>query len=519
MAEKRYALELDNSEWKEYIEKGLEEPKFRADQICQWLWQKHTDDTEEMTNLSKPLREKLAEKMDFAYPTLAREQRSQDGTRKFLWQLRDGESVESVLMKYSDRLTACISTQVGCPLQCTFCATGLSGFVRNLSAGEIAGQVLAIEKYIGREVNNVVYMGMGEPFLNTDAVLKSVRMLNDPKLRSLGIRHITISTSGVIPGIKALAASGLGVRLAVSLHAADDELRSFLMPVNQTYPAADLRRAMQEYQESTGDRVTIEYALFGGVNDSVERARELVRFLKGIHVFVNLIPFNAVDGRYEKPKAEDVLRFRNILQTAGFETEIRSEQGADIDAACGQLRRKTVGGGSAPLEAPAYSLTKADMTPEKRRERPAAAAADPRKEGLPRREASKKTPLKPSGGFVAERGKRRKSDRDPQERYRSGKMKEARPSYRGDGEETPRSLRRDARPEREPIQKQEAFPKKSSDEKRGGDKKELRGAAAGRTAGKKTSARTKRGSDNKPQGAFSKFYGASGGKAKRSKKS
>ena len=519
MAEKRYALELDNSEWKEYIEKGLEEPKFRADQICQWLWQKHTDDTEEMTNLSKPLREKLAEKMDFAYPTLAREQRSQDGTRKFLWQLRDGESVESVLMKYSDRLTACISTQVGCPLQCTFCATGLSGFVRNLSAGEIAGQVLAIEKHIGREVNNVVYMGMGEPFLNTDAVLKSVRMLNDPKLRSLGIRHITISTSGVIPGIKALAASGLGVRLAVSLHAADDELRSFLMPVNQTYPAADLRRAMQEYQESTGDRVTIEYALFGGVNDSVERARELVRFLKGIHVFVNLIPFNAVDGRYEKPKAEDVLRFRNILQTAGFETEIRSEQGADIDAACGQLRRKTVGDGSAPLEAPAYSLTKADMTPEKRRERPAAAAADPRKEGLPRREASKKTPLKPSGGFVAERGKRRKSDRDPQERYRSGKMKEARPSYRGDGEETPRSLRRDARPEREPIQKQEAFPKKGSDEKRGGDKKELRGAAAGRTAGKKTSARTKRGSDNKPQGAFSKFYGASGGKAKRSKKS
>ncbi|MCD8234806.1 MAG: 23S rRNA (adenine(2503)-C(2))-methyltransferase RlmN [Cloacibacillus porcorum] len=516
MADKRYALELDNSEWKEYIEKGLEEPKFRADQICQWLWQKHTDDTEEMTNLSKPLREKLAEKMDFAYPTLAREQRSQDGTRKFLWQLRDGESVESVLMKYSDRLTACISTQVGCPLQCTFCATGLSGFVRNLSAGEIAGQVLAIEKHIGREVNNVVYMGMGEPFLNTDAVLKSVRMLNDPKLRSLGIRHITISTSGVIPGIKALSASGLGVRLAVSLHAAGDELRSFLMPVNQTYPAADLRRAMQEYQESTGDRVTIEYALFGGVNDSVERARELVRFLKGIHVFVNLIPFNAVDGRYEKPKAEDVLRFRNILQTAGFETEIRSEQGADIDAACGQL---TVGGGSAPLEAPAYSLTKADMTPEKRRERPAAAAADPRKEGLPRREASKKTPLKPSGGFVAERGKRRKSDRDPQERYRSGKMKEARPSYRGDGEETPRSLRRDARPERESIQKQEAFPKKSSDEKRGGDKKELRGAAAGRTAGKKTSARTKRGSDNKPQGAFSKFYGASGGKAKRSKKS
>ena len=211
--------------------------------------QKHADAPEEMTNLSKPLREKLAEKLDFAFPQLAREQKSADGTRKFLWKLRDGESVESVLMKQGDRLTACISTQVGCPLQCTFCATGLSGFVRNLSAGEIAGQVAAIEKKIGREINNVVYMGMGEPFLNTEAVLKSVRMLNDPKLRNLGIRHITVSTSGVIPGIRALAESGLGVRLAVSLHAADGELRSMIMPVNNSYPVEELRDALVEYQE------------------------------------------------------------------------------------------------------------------------------------------------------------------------------------------------------------------------------------------------------------------------------
>ena len=541
MAEKRYALDLDNSEWKEYIEKGLDEPKFRADQICQWLWQKHTDNVEEMTNLSKPLRDKLAEKMDFAYPTLAREQRSQDGTRKFLWQLRDGESVESVLMKYGDRLTACISTQVGCPLQCTFCATGLSGFVRNLSAGEIAGQVTAIEKHIGREVNNVVYMGMGEPFLNTESVIKSAGMLNDPKLRGLGIRHITISTSGIIQGIKELADSGLGVRLAVSLHAAEDELRSFLMPVNETYPIAELRRAMQEYQAATGDRITIEYALFGGVNDSVERARELVRFLKGIHVFVNLIPFNAVGERYEKQKAEDVLRFRSILQTAGFETEIRSEQGADIDAACGQLRRKTLDGGSVPLEAPAYSLTKKEMTSEKRQEKAGGPAPSRRRETAPRRDAMKKSPSKPSGGFVAERGRRRRAaddglpstkelpnagagrgaaergERPSAERYRSGKMKEARPSYRGQGEggETPRFERRDTPQERESFQKKDAFPKKTSDGKRRDDKKGLQSPSGKGGTGKKRSARK---AADTPQGAFSKFYGVSR-KTKRSKKS
>ena len=345
MTNKIYALDLTYDEWVDWLAKELSQPKFRAGQICQWLWQKQTFDADEMTNLSLPLRELLKERADFSAPTLVTEQRSKlDSTRKYLWQLRDGETVESVLLKQGDRLTACISTQVGCPLQCTFCATGLSGFVRNLTAGEIAGQFLAMEKIVGREINNVVYMGMGEPFLNTDNVLLSVRQLNDEKLRNLGIRHITISTSGVIPGIEALADSGLGVRLAISLHAADDELRTRLMPVNQTYPLDELRKAMVSYQEKTGDRLTIEYALFGGVNDSVEHARQLLRFLKGIHVFINLIPFNAVDERYEKPRPEDVLRFRTVIETAGFECELRQEQGADIDAACGQLRRKTAAG-------------------------------------------------------------------------------------------------------------------------------------------------------------------------------
>ena len=216
MTEKIYALDLNNEEWATWLTEELRQPKFRADQICQWLWQKRVFDTEEMTNLSVPLREQLSERVDFAAPALMNEQRSAiDGTRKYLWQLRDGHTVESVLLRQNERLTACISTQVGCPLQCTFCATGLSGYVRNLSAGEIAGQFLAMEKSLDREINNVVYMGMGEPFLNTDAVLKSIRLLNSPKLRNLGIRHITVSTSGVIPGIMALAQSGLGVRLAV----------------------------------------------------------------------------------------------------------------------------------------------------------------------------------------------------------------------------------------------------------------------------------------------------------------
>lgn len=459
MADKRYALDMDYDEWKEYVEKGLQEPKFRTDQITQWVWEKHTDDPEEMTNLSKDLRTKLAEKADFAYPQIIREQRSADGTRKFLMQMRDGNSVESVLMKYGDRLTACISTQVGCPLQCTFCATGLSGFVRNLTAGEIAGQMLAIEKKIGREVNNVVYMGMGEPFMNTDSVLKSIRMLNDPKLRNLGIRHITVSTSGVIPGIQALADSGLGVRLAVSLHAADDELRSFLMPVNHSYPVDQLRKALQEYQEKTGDRISIEYTLFGGLNDSIDHARALVRYLKGIHAFVNLIPYNAVDGRYDKPKSEDVLKFRSVLQTAGFETEIRSEQGADIDAACGQLRRKTIEGEAAPLEAPAYSVTKADLT-----ERPRApqTAIPSKAQNTPRRydtgANSKRYPTRPSGGFVDERGKRRKTDKTSQERYRSGKMKEARPVYRGtDGGEGAAPAQRGRYGSKPPVKSEERF--------------------------------------------------------------
>lgn len=493
-AGKKYALDLDREEWISFLTE-INQPKFRADQIIQWLWQKRADDADEMSNLSQPLRDELKEHIDFQFPVLIKEQRSSDGTRKYLWQFRDGQTAESVLMKHGDRLTACVSTQVGCPLQCVFCATGLSGYVRNLSAGEIAAQFLATEKAIGRDVGNVVYMGMGEPFLNTENVLKSVRMLSDEKMRNLGIRHFTISTSGLLPGIMALANSGLGVRLAVSLHAADDELRGQLMPINQKYPVAELRKAMEEYQRITGDRITIEYALLGGVNDSVENARELVRYLKGIHVFINLIPFNAVDGRFEKPAAEAVLKFRKVLETAGFEAEIRHEYGADIEAACGQLRRKTMSGepcrldskpGFKPTAVPAAQEQKKASKPRMAKTADRTKRTDKRRSPAVGNDENKKKRREPSGGFVGERGarkgrgagsvigseksgnkrdkditdkrvhekdlgkapsggkrsfekasgpaKRRKTDEPQKERYRSGKIKEERPSRKGRSE-------------------------------------------------------------------------------------
>lgn len=413
MTEKLYALDFSHEEWKVWLEEELSQPKFRADQLCQWLWQKNTFDTEEMTNLSLALREQLDKRLNFSLPYLLNMQKSQiDGTRKYLWQLTDGNTIESVLLKQNDRLTACLSTQVGCPLECTFCATGLSGYVRNLSAGEIAAQFLAMEKLANKKINNIVFMGMGEPFLNIDALLKSVTMLNSEKQRNLGIRQMTVSTSGIIPGIKQLSESGLGIKLAVSLNAADDELRSSLMPINNTYPVKELRMSMVEYQKKTGNRITIEYALLGGVNDSVEQARELVRFLKGIHVYVNLIPYNNTDGRYEKPEAETILKFRNVLTTAGFEAEFRQSLGMDISAACGQLRRKTLANAQSEETLTTHPVKNSGQATKK-------ASAPSQK--------SRKTES-PSDG------KKRRADKPESDRYRSGKMKSARPSYRGQSE-------------------------------------------------------------------------------------
>jgi 23S rRNA (adenine2503-C2)-methyltransferase len=253
--------------------------------------------------------------------------------------LLDGENIESVAIFNGNRTTACISSQVGCQLGCKFCATGASGFVRDLSVSEIVGQFLAMEKRVGKDINNVVYMGMGEPLLNLDNVLKSIRILNSPKQRKLGIRHISISTSGIIPGIDALADFELPVRLSVSLHAPNDRIRSKLMPVNNMYPLSELMKALQNYQEKTGERITIEYIMINGVNDSEERAYELVSLLSGLDVYVNLIPYNPVTDKYERSPQKKVKDFFRILKKLEIEAEIRKEKGTDINAACGQLRR------------------------------------------------------------------------------------------------------------------------------------------------------------------------------------
>ena len=331
------AIDLGYEEWVSLFER-MGQPSYRAGQVTNWLWCRGVSDPAGMTNLGKPLREELVRNVDFTVPVVDKEERARDGTRKFLVSMRDSVRVETALLKQGDRLTACISTQAGCPVGCPFCVTGGAEFERNLSRGEIAYQMILMERRIGREINNVVLMGMGEPFLNTDESLAAIRMLNDPKLRGLGIRHMTVSTSGIIPGIRALADAGLGVRLAVSLHAVDDDLRDELVPSNTTYPVADLLAAIRDYQERTGDRVTIEYALFKGKNDSLEQARKLVRALRGIHVYINLIPANSGRAGYERSRDEDVLRFQSVLKSAGFESEIRVERGAEINAACGQLK-------------------------------------------------------------------------------------------------------------------------------------------------------------------------------------
>ena len=334
--EKESALEKNYGGWTEYFA-ALGEPTYRADQMCQWLWRRGVSDVDDMTDLGKKLREKISDTIDFSFPEISGCLKSDDGTKKFLVRMPDGTTVETALLRMGPRLTACLSVQAGCPVGCPFCATGTAGFERNLTSGEIAGQFIVMERAAGRAINNAVFMGMGEPFLNTEATLDAVRTLNSPKMRGLGIRHITISTAGIIPGIEALVASGLGVRLAVSLHAADDELRGELVPSNSKYPLRELMRALRDYQRVTGDRVTIEYALFKGRNDSVENARELARLLHGLHSYVNLIPGNA-NGGYERSLPESALRFQSVLRSAGFESEIRTGRGGEINAACGQLK-------------------------------------------------------------------------------------------------------------------------------------------------------------------------------------
>ncbi len=317
-------------------------PKFRAKQIYQWVFQKNVADWQEMTDLPRELRNMLME-TGLSLTPLAVEKitEASDGTKKFLFKLVDGQFIEGVYLPEKERNTICFSTQVGCKMGCRFCATGQNGFVRNLSAGEIVDQPLTISRYLGRKINNIVAMGQGDPFDNYEALLKAVRIINDQKGLGIGARHITISTCGLIPGINKLMEEGLQVGLAISLHAAEDELRNYLMPINRKYPLNELIKACHKYIEKTKRRITFEYTMLKGINDRPRDMENLSNLLRGLLCHVNLIPFNKVTGTsLQRSLTSRINEFAYFLNNNGIETTIRKERGLELAAACGQLSGK-----------------------------------------------------------------------------------------------------------------------------------------------------------------------------------
>lgn len=317
------------------------EKKFRAAQLYEWMHVKLARDFTEMTNLSLSLREKCGERFDLTALEPVRVQESRtDGTKKFLFALSDGNLVESVWMKYRHGNSVCISSQVGCRMGCRFCASTLGGLVRNLSAGEMLDQIYAVTRYTGERVSNVVVMGIGEPLDNGVNLLKFIRMLTDEEGLHMSRRNITVSTCGLVPEIRKLAEENLQITLALSLHGVTDEKRRELMPVAEKYSIAELMDACGYYFEKTGRRITFEYALAGGVNDTDEDAEGLIRLAKRLHAHVNLIPVNPVkERRYVSSGKETVRMFQKKLEEAGVNATLRREMGRDIDGACGQLRR------------------------------------------------------------------------------------------------------------------------------------------------------------------------------------
>lgn len=321
---------------------GLGEPRYRGRQLARWIYARRAASFAEMTDLPQGLRDRLAAGAKLSRLRLiARSNASNDLTTKVLLALGDGHAVETVLMRYDDgRRTVCVSTQVGCGMGCTFCATGLAGLTRNLTAGEIVDQVLLIEQECGERVSHVVFMGMGEPLANYDATLRAVRLLNAPYGPRIGMRNLTLSTVGLVPQIRRLAQERLQLTLAVSLHAPNDALRSQLVPINRRWPIAELMAASREYAALTGRRVTFEYVLMDGVNDRAEHARQVAALLGGWGAHLNLIPWNPVYGaQYRRPSSDALHRFAGWVRRAGVAATIRIDRGVEIDAACGQLRR------------------------------------------------------------------------------------------------------------------------------------------------------------------------------------
>lgn len=321
--------------------KALGQPPFRAKQVYSWL-HKGVRSYEEMTNLPKNLRDRLGENYPIQAPTVVRRQESRkDGTIKYLWQLSDGNCVETVLMRYHYGNTVCISTEVGCRMGCAFCASTLGGLVRRLEPFEMLDQVLFTQVDSGLPISHIVLMGIGEPLDNFDNVMRFLELVNSAEGMNISMRHISLSTCGLVPKIDELAKRNLQLTLSVSLHAPNDGIRDTIMPVNKLYPSQELIDACRRYYEATSRRISFEYAMIGGVNDSRENAKELIRRMKGLPCHFNLIPLNHVEESPLKPSSRAaVAAFQKTLEDGGITTTVRRTLGGDIDASCGQLRRK-----------------------------------------------------------------------------------------------------------------------------------------------------------------------------------
>jgi len=335
---KEYNLDELKQELISVGEKG-----YRAEQIFNWLYVEKVKSFDHMTNLSLELREKLKQNYTMCNFEILSKQESSDGTKKYLFDVLDGNAIETVLMEYHHGKTICVSSQIGCKMGCKFCASTGIAFVRGLTAGEIVEQILAVEQDIGEHISNIVFMGIGEPFDNYDNVMHAIRIINNQKGLNIGARHISVSTSGLVPRIYDFANEELQCTLSISLHATDDKKRSAMMPVNNLYSIEELMKACKYYIEKTNKRISFEYALAKDNNDNLQDAKTLVNLLKGMLCHVNLIPINKIEnGKFTKSSNDNIIKFRDYLNDHGIVATIRRELGSDIDAACGQLRRKNL---------------------------------------------------------------------------------------------------------------------------------------------------------------------------------
>ena len=322
---------------------SMDEKTFRAEQIFKWLYQEKVRSFDEMTNLSLDLRNKLKQNYTICNYNILKKQESKDGTIKYLFDVLDGNAIETVLMSYHHGYSICVSSQIGCKMGCKFCASTGINFIRSLTSGEIVEQIIAVEQDQNIRISNVVFMGIGEPLDNYDNVVNAIHIINNPKGLNIGARHISVSTSGLVPKIYQLADENIQCTLSISLHATNNEKRSGMMPVNNAYPIEELIQACKDYIAKTNRRISFEYALAKDSNDNLDDAKELVKLLKCMLCHVNLIPINKIEnGQYSKSTNENIMRFRDYLNDHGIVATIRRELGSDIDAACGQLRRKNL---------------------------------------------------------------------------------------------------------------------------------------------------------------------------------